>query len=120
MNWEYNKHNWYISWYNVDNMPEDSYEKKYGIHHDIIENGGKPWRKIFNLRYRVKDYMQDGYMESEHVGLQYVNDYSTTSISWIGRYKIYRLYFRDADTCKDKGKWCLKFISWRNDHVCGG
>lgn len=117
MNWKYDKHKWYISWYSLNNMPEDSYEKMYGTYHDIAENGGKPWRKIFNFRYKVKDYIQDGFTEYEHVGLQYVNEYSETSFTWIGRYKIYRLYFRDASTCRDKGKWCLKFTSWRNDHM---
>ena len=119
MNWKYDKHNWYISWYNLDNLPEDSYEKTFA-RKDITDKGDKDWRKIFNFRRKVKDYMQDGYMESEYVGLQYVNDYAETSLTWIGRYKIYRLFFRDSFSYRDKGKWCLKYKSWRNDHVCGG
>jgi hypothetical protein len=123
MNWKYDKHKWYISWYNLDNMPEYSYEKKYG-RKDITDKGDKDWRKIFNFRYYV-EYKQDYgdgrvYSETEHVGLQWVNEYSETSITWIGKNKIYRLYFRYAPTWKEKGKWKLKYESWRNDHTnCG-
>ena len=125
MNWKFKKYKWLISWYNIDNEPEDSYAKKYNdIRNREINNNGKYWKKIFNFRYFVK-YKQDygnGHMyeETEYVGLQYINEFSSTSITWIGKYKIYRLYLRYAPTYKEKAKWCLKYSSWRNDHVSGG
>ena len=120
MNWDYQKHNWYISWYNLDNVPEDDYNKKYNYtYQDVIRFGKRYWKKIFNFRYKV-DYIQDGYMETEYVGLQYVNSYQETSIAYLGKYKIFKLFFRDSSRYDEKGKWKLKYKSWRNDHVCGG
>lgn len=53
MNWKYDKHNWYISWYNLDNLPEDSYEKTFA-RKDITDKGDKDWRKYLILDIELK------------------------------------------------------------------
>ena len=116
--WDYSKHGWWISWYNLDNFTEDEFDKKWNNEYQAAkENGEKGWKKIFNLRRYVHFKNERGYDDCEAVGLCYCNRYSQTSLSWVGKENIYRLYLRYAPTITEKGRWKIKFTKWHNNHV---
>lgn len=113
--WEYDKHGWWVSWYNLDNFTEEEFDKKWNKEYQVAkENGEKGWKKIFNIRRYVHFKDERGYDDCEAVGLCYCNRYSETSLSWFGKKNIYRLYLRYAPTITEKGRWKIKFMKCHN------
>jgi hypothetical protein len=115
--WCYDKHGWWISWYNLDNFTENEFDKKWNKEYQAAkENGEKGWKKIFKLMRYVHFKDERGYDDCEAVGLCYCNRYSETSLSWVGKKNIYRFYLRYAPTITEKGRWKIKFAKWHNSH----
>lgn len=66
-NWSYYKKGWSISWYNIKNELDDSYNKKFNEAYK--NNPDKYFKKVFRL------------LRNEY-GIEYVHMWNTSHILW--------------------------------------
>lgn len=102
-NWNINKNNWYISWYNFRNLPEDDYSKKYN---DVYQN-----MKKFGIESEFYKYILK--IKYKGYGLEAVHIFNSgTRLIWHTKKYLYWLILREG------GKWTLKFTKSKNTGDC--
>ena len=104
-NFGYHKHGWDISWFDLKNLPEDAYLKKYNQFYQ--ENPKSYFRKIFTILWK-------GY------GLEIDHLWDHSDIIWQTPKNLYWIIFRDSLSPDKKGKWCFRVMKNPNDGTCCG
>lgn len=102
MNWSFNKYGWSISWFNIKNLSEEDYYKKYNQGYQ--ENGKSYFKKIFHFLY--KEY-----------GVEFVHIFDHSHILWETPRNIYWLIFRKSSNYSTKGRLCFKLMKTSNYHI---
>lgn len=102
-NKSYHKHNWHISWFDIKNLGDDDYLKKYNQIYQ--ENKKSYFRKIFYFLYN-------------EYGIEFSHTFGNSHIIWQTPKTIYWCIFRDSMDPTKKGKWCFKLRKTINDHTC--
>lgn len=95
-----------FSYFNIKNLPEDSYDKEYN---EVYQNNKKDYFKVI-----IKWLWEVPHIPFE--GIEFVHMWNQTNLVFSGTDNNYWLMLRESNRYDQKGKWCFKVFKTSNDH----